>query len=71
MDSYRMDMDKIRLLAFNKGMSVSKLCEKAGMGRSRATRWKTEKVSPKTVYRVAQVLEVVPEELIMKTISLN
>lgn len=66
MDTYKMNIDKIRSLSFNKGMSISKLCEKAGMSRSRATDWKNKGVNPRTVYRIAKVLEVEPEELIIK-----
>lgn len=66
MDTYKMNMDRIRSLSFSKGMSVSKLCEIAGMSRSRATEWKTKGVTPRTVYRIAQVLNVAPEELIIE-----
>ena len=66
MDTYKLNVDKIRTLAFSKGMSISKTCEKAGMSRSRATEWKSRGVNPSTVYRVAQVLGVNPEELIIK-----
>lgn len=66
MDSYMMDLDKIKILALNKGMSISGLCEKAGICRSRATEWKYRGVSPKTVYRVALVVGVKPEEIIKK-----
>lgn len=66
MDTYKMNVDKIRTLSFNKGMSVSKLCEMAGMSRSRATDWKNKEVTPRTVYRIAQVLNVRPEELIVQ-----
>ena len=61
-----MDLDKIRSLSFSKGMSIAKLCESAGMSRSRATDWKSKEVTPRTVYRIAQVLEVDPEELVIK-----
>lgn len=66
MDYYKLDIEKIRLLSFNKGMSMSGLCKAAGMSRSRATDWKNKGVTPRTVYRVAQVLEVEPEELIIQ-----
>ena len=66
MNTYKMNMDKIRSLSFSKGMSLSKLCESAGMSRNRATEWKYRGVNPRTVYRIAQVLEVEPEELILK-----
>lgn len=63
---YKLDIDKIRLLSFNKGMTLSGLCEKAGMNRSRATEWKDRTVTPKTVCRIASVLEVAPGELIIQ-----
>ena len=67
MDTYKLNVDKIRTLAFSKGMSISKTCEKAGMSRSRATEWKAgRRVTPNTVYRIAQVLSAEPEELIIK-----
>lgn len=66
MFTYKMDIDKLRSLSFSKGMSISKLCEEAGMSRSRVAEWKYRGVSPKTVYRIAQVLNVEPEELIEK-----
>lgn len=67
MDSYRLNVEKIRSLSFSKGMSISRTCEKAGMSRSRATEWKAgRRVSPNTVYRIAQVLNADPEELIIK-----
>lgn len=64
MSAYKLDTDKVRKLAFVKGMSMSGLCEKAGMNRSRATDWKYRSVSPRTVFRIAQVLEVDPYELV-------
>lgn len=64
--TYMMDLDKIKILALNRGMSLSGLCENAGMSRSRATGWKHKGVSPKTVYKVALVLGVKPEEIIKK-----
>lgn len=71
MDTYKMNMDRIRSLSFSKGMSISKLCEKAGMSRSRATDWKHRSVHPKTVYRIAQVLDVDPAELVIKEGDIN
>lgn len=66
MESYKLDIDKIRLLSLRKGMSVSSLCEKAGMSRSRATEWKTRRVNPRTVYRIASELNVDPVDLIVE-----
>lgn len=66
MFTYKMDVDKIRSLSFSKGMSISKLCEAAGMSRSRVAEWRYRGVNPRTVYRIAQVLDVEPEELIVK-----
>lgn len=69
MVTYRMNMDKIRALSFSKGMSVSRLCEAAGMNRSRATEWRSRGVNPRTVYRIAQVLGVDPKELIVSEVN--
>lgn len=66
MNTYKLDLDKIRSLSFSKGLSISRVCEKAGMSRSRATEWKSRGVTPGTVYKIAQVLNVNPEELIIK-----
>lgn len=66
MGSYMMDLDKIKILALNRGMSLSMLCKEAGICRSRATEWKHRGVSPKTVYKVALVVGVKPEEIIKK-----
>ena len=66
MDTYRLDVDKIRRLGFNKGMSISKVCENAGLSRSRATGWRNRGVYASTVYKVAQVLGVDPIELIIE-----
>ena len=66
MKTYRMDLDKVIDLSFRKGMSLPRLCAEAGMSRSRATEWKNREVNPRTVYRIAQVLGVKPEELIIK-----
>lgn len=71
MDTYKMDIDKIRALSFSKGMSLSKLCESAGMSRNRATEWKHRGVNPRTVYRIAQVLDVDPEELILNAAAVE
>ncbi len=64
MDKYKLDIERVRRLAFNKGLSLSGLCEKAGMNRSRATEWKDRPVTPKTVYRIAEVLGCIPSELV-------
>lgn len=69
MESYKLDIDKIRMLSLRKGMSISRLCENAGMSRSRATEWKVRKVNPKTVYRIASVLNVDPVDLIIKEVE--
>ena len=66
MDTYKLNMEKIMSLSFSKGMSLAKLCENAGMSRSRATEWKNRTVNPRTVYRIAQVLNVEPGELVIK-----
>lgn len=66
MKTYKFDVDKVQDLSFRKGMSMARLCKNAGMQRSRATEWKSREVTPLTVYRVAQVLDVEPEELILK-----
>ena len=66
MSTYKLNMDKIMSLSFSKNMSMAKLCENAGMSRSRATEWQHRSVTPRTVYRIAQVLEVEPEELILE-----
>lgn len=67
MDTYKLNVEKIRILSFSKGMSISRVCEEAGMSRSRATEWKTGRgVTPSTVYRIAQVLNVEPSELVIK-----
>ena len=66
MDTYKLNMEKIMSLSFSKGMSLAKLCENAGMSRSRATEWKNRTVNPRTVYRIAQVLNVEPSELVIK-----
>ena len=66
MKTYRLDVDKVQELSFKKGMSMARLCNNAGMQRSRATEWKYRGVNPRTVYRIAQVLDVDPEELIIK-----
>ena len=66
MDTYKLNIDKIRSLSLSKGLSIAKVCEKAGMSRSRATEWRSRSVYPSTVYRIAQVLGVTPEELVIK-----
>lgn len=66
MKTYKLDVSKVQDLSFRKGMSMAQLCKSAGMQRSRATEWKYRGVNPRTVYRIAQVLEVEPEELILK-----
>lgn len=64
--TYRMDLEKIRAMAFRKGMSISKVCEVAGLSRSRAVHWKTRGVYPKTVFKVAQVLGADPLDIVME-----
>lgn len=68
-DTYKLNVNKVRTLSLNKGMSVSKVCEKAGMSRSRVTDWKNRSVTPSTVYRIAQVLNVEPEELVITEVE--
>lgn len=66
MSTYKLNMKKIMSLAFSKNMSMARLCESANMSRSRATEWQNRAVTLRTVYRIAQVLGVDPEELIIK-----
>lgn len=68
---YKLDINKIRILAFKRGMTLSGLCESAGMNRSRATEWKHRSVNPRTVYRIAQVLGVDPTELVTEEVISN
>ena len=65
MKTYKLDLHKIEALSLRNGMSVAKLCENAGMSRSRATEWKCRTVNPRTVFRIANVLGVDPLELII------
>lgn len=66
MNTYKLNMAKVMDLSFRQNMSMAKLCEKAGMSRSRASEWQSRYVTPRTVYRIAQVLNVEPEDLIVK-----
>lgn len=67
MSTYKLNMNKIMSLSFSKNMSMAKLCERAGMSRSRATEWQSREVTLRTVYRIAQVLDVDPDELVIKS----
>ena len=71
MGTYKLDVHKVRRLSFSKGLSMSGLCERAGMNRSRASEWKHRSVNPSTVYKIAQVLEVDPAELITEEVTTN
>lgn len=66
MATYKLNLKKIKDLSTQKGMSMSKLCESAGMNRSRATDWKHRGVYPKTIRHLADVLDIDPEELILE-----
>lgn len=63
---YNLNLKHIRKLAFNKGWSMSHLCEKAGLSRTRATEWsKGRGVQALTVYKIANALDVEPENIIV------
>ena len=66
MQRYKLDLDKVKELALCKGWSLSKLCEKAGMSRSRVSDWKSRGINPNTAYRLANALSVEPTEIIIK-----
>lgn len=64
MTQFMMDLDKVRILALNKGLSISGLCIEAGLSRSRGTDWGKRAVRASTVFKVARVLGVEPLEIV-------
>ena len=66
MQTYKFNLKALEELSLRKGLSLAKLCEKAGMSRSRVADWKRREVNPKTVFRIAQVLGADPMDLIVK-----
>ena len=61
---YKLNLIKIQNMALNKGMSLSALCDQAGIERSRITDWKKHRVTPRTVYLIANALGATPSEII-------
>lgn len=57
---YRMNVNRVRALAFEKGYTIHGLCEAAGIGHTNVRRWETAGVHPQTIRRIANVLEVSP-----------
>lgn len=60
----RVDYEKLQLFALNKGLSVSRVCEKAGLSRSRGTDLKNRNTQARTIYKIAKVLDVKPSDLL-------
>lgn len=63
---YKLNLKKIQGMALNKGLSLSSMCDIAGISRSRMTDWQKHMVTPKTVYLIASVLETTPAEIIVE-----
>ena len=57
-------MDKIRVLAKERGMKISELCEKSGVPYSCIYEWNEHKPSATRLIAVADVLGVTVEELL-------
>lgn len=57
-------LEKVKKLAAEKGMNISSLEKKAGIGNGTIGRWKESKPNLKTIEKVAEVLEIPVEELL-------
>lgn len=64
MSRYKLDVDKIRMLALQKSMSLSDLCLAAGISRSSIHGWGNRCVYPSTLFKIAKALDVNPIEII-------
>lgn len=57
-------MDKIRVIAKERGMKISEVCEKSGVPYSCIYEWNEHKPSASRLIAVADVLGVTVEELL-------
>ena len=63
---YHLDLNRVQEIAFKKGWSVSRLCEEAGMSRSRATRWRHGySIQAGSVYKLAEALGCESKDIVL------
>lgn len=58
--------DNIKTIAAERGMTIKRLAEKAGIGENSIYRWKRTNPSTKSLEKVAKVLNVEVSDLLVK-----
>ncbi|MFR0570451.1 helix-turn-helix domain-containing protein [Ligilactobacillus salivarius] len=58
--------DNIKTIAAERGMTIKRLAEKAGIGENSIYRWKRTNPSTKSLEKVAKVLDVEVSDLLVK-----